>query len=99
MRFDDEEIACPLVPPRLRPAGADAASPRPEDAEAVARRSCSARRAIGNFTQSSPRRSSNAASPTVEALSAAEELQPYFAWVRRRKPTKHVAVKPAKRKR
>ena len=37
--------------------------------------------------------------PTVEALSAAEQLQPYLAWVRRRKPTKHVAVKPAKRKR
>lgn len=37
--------------------------------------------------------------PTVDALLAAEELQPYFAWVRRRKPTKHVAVKTAKRKR
>lgn len=37
--------------------------------------------------------------PTVEALTEAEELQPYLTWVRRRKPRKRIAVKTAKRKR
>lgn len=37
--------------------------------------------------------------PTVESLNAAEELQPYLAWVRRRKPTKRIAVRTSNRKR
>lgn len=37
--------------------------------------------------------------PTVASLLDAEELRPYLSWVRRRKPTKRVAVKAAKRKR
>ena len=37
--------------------------------------------------------------PTVESLAGAEDLQPYLNWVRRRKPTKRVAVKTAKRRR
>ncbi|HEX6987655.1 MAG TPA: hypothetical protein VF170_19910, partial [Planctomycetaceae bacterium] len=37
--------------------------------------------------------------PTVEALTRAEELRPYLDWVRRRKPTKRLAVRTANRKR
>lgn len=37
--------------------------------------------------------------PTVESLNAAEALQPYLSWVRRRKPTKRVAVRTSKRRR
>ena len=37
--------------------------------------------------------------PTVESLDAAEELQPYLNWVRRRKPTKRIAVRTSKRRR
>ena len=37
--------------------------------------------------------------PTVESLLAAEALQPYLHWARRRKPTKSVKVKTSKRKR